>query len=284
MTHGICPLSTVAIRNSAAHKSEMISQLLYGELVEILERKGRQWVKVRCAHDNLVGWVAMNQLVWITPSEFEAYQVDFAFVLDVFQALGTEDTFLPLTIGARLPNFDGLRFSIGEKTFNYSGQAVFTKDLQQGPEIIQKIARKFLNAPYLWGGRSPFGVDSAGLVQVVYGIAGIALPREAFQQVEKGATVDFAEQAKAADVAFFENQKGRITHTGIVLPEGKIIHAFGKVRIDKLDHYGIFNKEKGGYTHRLRIIKRLIKPSGIPLSRETAKDVETVNQQQIPLF
>lgn len=283
MTHGICPLSTVAIRNSSSQKSEMISQLLYGELVEILERKGRQWVKVRCAHDNLVGWVATNQLEWITPSEFESYQDNFAFVLDVFHALGTDEAFLPLTIGARLPNFDGLRFSIGEKTFNYSGQAVFPKDIVRGPEMIQKIARKFLNAPYLWGGRSPFGVDGPGLVQAVYGIAGYALPREAFQQVEKGDNVDFAEQSNAADVAFFENQKGRITHAGIVLPEGKIIHAYGKVRIDKLDHYGIFSKDKGGYTHKLRIIKRLIQPAETNPQKEMAKSQEAVNQQ-IPLF
>ncbi len=283
MTHGICPLSTVAIRNSASQKSEMISQLLYGELVEVLEKKGRQWVKVRCAHDNLVGWVATNQLEWITPSEFEAYQDNFAFVLDVFQALATGEAFLPLTIGARLPNFDGLHFAIGEKTFNFPGQAVFPRDLGQGSEIILKIARKFLNAPYLWGGRSPFGVDGPGLIQVVFGIAGYPLPREASQQVEKGENVDFAEQAKPGDLAFFENQKGRITHTGIVLPEGKIIHVHGKVRIDKLDHYGIFSKDKGGYTHRLRIIKRLIEPTKANPQRETAKNEETVNQQ-IPLF
>ncbi|NET31867.1 MAG: C40 family peptidase [Cyanothece sp. SIO1E1] len=283
MTHGICPLSTVAIRNSASQKSEMISQLLYGELVEILEKKGRQWVKVRCAHDNLVGWVATNQLEWITPSEFESYQDNFAFVLDVFQALATGEAFLPLTIGARLPNFDGLQFAIGESSFNFPGQAVFPKDLGQGPEIILKIARKFLNAPYMWGGRSPFGVDGPGLIQVVFGIAGYSLPREASQQVEKGVNVDFAEQAKPADVAFFENQKGRITHTGIVLPEGKIIHVHGKVRIDKLDHYGIFSKDKGGYTHRLRIIKRLIEPTKANPQKETAKNEEAVNQQ-IPLF
>lgn len=284
MTHGICPLSTVAIRNSASQKSEMISQLLYGELVEILEKKGRQWVKVRCAHDNLVGWVATNQLERITPSEFESYQDNFAFVLDVFQALATGEAFLPLTIGARLPNFDGLHFRIGEQTFNFPGQAVFPKDLGQGPEIILKIARKFLNAPYLWGGRSPFGVDGPGLIQVVFGIAGYPLPREASQQVEKGVNVDFAEQAKPADIAFFENQKGRITHTGIVLPEGKVIHVHGKVRIDKLDHYGIFSKDKGGYTHRLRIIKRLIEPSKTNPQKEAVKNEEAVNQQQIPLF
>ena len=283
MTHGICPLSTVAIRNSASQKSEMISQLLFGELVEGLERKGRQWVKVRCGHDNLVGWVATNQLERITPSEFDTYQDNYAFVLDVFQALATGDAFLPLTLGARLPNFDGLQFAIGEKTFNFPGQAVFPKDLVQGPEIIQKIARKFLNAPYLWGGRSPLGVDGPGLVQVVFGIAGHALPREAFQQGEKGENVDFAEQAKPADIAFFENQKGRITHTGIVLPEGKIIHAHGKVRIDKLDHYGIFSKDKGGYTHRLRIIKRLIAPAKTSPQEETVENEEAVNQQ-IPLF
>ncbi len=283
MTHGICPLSTVAIRNTTSHKSEMISQLLFGELVEILERKGRQWVKVRCAHDNLVGWVATNQLEAITPNEFAQYQEQFAFVLDVFQALSTADTFLPLTLGARLPNFDGLRFFVGEKTFNYSGQAVFPQDIVQGPEIIQKIARRFLNVPFLWGGRSTLGVDGPGLVQVVFGIAGYPLPREAFEQVERGENVDFAEQSQPADVAFFENQKGRISHAGIMLPEGKIIHAYGKVRIDKLDHYGIFNKEKGGYTHKLRIIKRLWEPLQVSPQKELEKATEQLNQQ-IPLF
>lgn len=283
MTHGICPLSTVAIRNSASHKSEMISQLLFGELVEILERKGRQWVKVRCAHDNLVGWVATNQLEAITPNEFTLYQEQFAFVLDVFQALSTADSFLPLTLGARLPNFDGLRFFVGEKTFNYSGQAVFPQDIVQGPEIIQKIAKRFLNVPFLWGGRSTLGVDGPGLVQVVFGIAGYSLPREAFEQVERGDNVDFAEQSQPADVAFFENQKGRITHAGIMLPEGKIIHSYGKVRIDKLDHYGIFNREKGGYTHKLRIIKRLWEPRLLSPQKELEKETEQLNQQ-IPLF
>lgn len=283
MTHGICPLSTVAIRNSASHKSEMISQLLFGELVEILERKGRQWVKVRCAHDNLVGWIATNQLEAITPNEFALYQEQFAFVLDVFQALSTADSFLPLTLGARLPTFDGLRFFVGEKTFNYSGQAVFPQDIVQGPEIIQKIAKRFLNVPFLWGGRSTLGVDGPGLVQVVFGIAGYPLPREAFEQVERGENVDFAEQSQPADVAFFENQKGRITHAGIMLPEGKIIHSYGKVRIDKLDHYGIFNKEKGGYTHKLRIIKRLWEPRLLSPQKELEKETEQLNQQ-IPLF
>ncbi len=283
MTHGICPLSTVAIRNSASHKSEMISQLLFGELVEILERKGRQWVKVRCAHDNLVGWVATNQLEAITPNEFALYQEQFAFVLDVFQALSTADSFLPLTLGARLPTFDGLRFFVGEKTFNYSGQAVFPQDIVQGPEVIQKIAKRFLNVPFLWGGRSTLGVDGPGLVQVVFGIAGYPLPREAFEQVERGENVDFAEQSQPADVAFFENQKGRITHAGIMLPEGKIIHSYGKVRIDKLDHYGIFNKEKGGYTHKLRIIKRLWEPRLLSPQKELEKETEQLNQQ-IPLF
>jgi len=283
MTHGICPLSTVAIRNSASHKSEMISQLLFGELVEILERKGRQWVKVRCAHDNLVGWVATNQLEAITPNEFALYQEQFAFVLDVFHALSTADSFLPLTLGARLPNFDGLRFFVGEKTFNYSGQAVFPQDIVQGPEIIQKIAKRFLNVPFLWGGRSTLGVDGPGLVQVVFGIAGYALPREAFEQVERGDNVDFAEQSQPADVAFFENQKGRITHAGIMLPEGKIIHSYGKVRIDKLDHYGIFSREKGGYTHKLRIIKRLWEPRPLSPQKELEKETEQLNQQ-IPLF
>ena len=283
MKHGICPLSTVAIRNSASHKSEMISELLFGEVAEVLELKGRQWAKIRCAHDNFVGWVACNQLEWITPKEFEDYQENYGVVLDVFQGVSADGAFLPLSLGARLPNFDGLRFAIGEKKYQFSGQAVFPDDIQQGPEMIQKIARKYLNAPYLWGGRSPFGVDGPGLVQAVFGIAGYPLPREAVQQLELGEGVDFAEQARAADVAFFENLKGRITHTGIMLPEGKIIHAYGKVRIDKLDHQGIFNTELGRYTHRLRIIKRLW-DSDAPQKGDTLTQSSEQVSQQIPLF
>jgi gamma-D-glutamyl-L-lysine dipeptidyl-peptidase len=258
MSFGICPISVVSIRNSPSHRSEMISQLLFGELVEILEAKGRQWLRIRCHWDNLVGWAASSQIASITPSEFENFQHKFAYNLEVMQAVLASDHYTPITLGAHLPNFDGLRFSIGPVDYTFSGQAVFPHDIKPSDELVLKIAKKYLNAPYLWGGRSPFGIDSDGLVQMVFKIAGFKLPREAAQQVHLGETVDFIEQAFAGDLAFFENRHGRITHTGIILPDKKILHAFGKVRIDIVDHFGIYNEELSRYTHRLRVIKRLL--------------------------
>lgn len=282
MQFGICPLNTVPVRNSASHKSEMISQLLFGEMVEILEQKGRQWSRVRCQGDNFVGWVSTQQLEEITPSEFESYQKQFAFVLDLLHPAQKEDAFIPLTLGARLPNFDGMRFTIGANTYSFSGQAVFQEDLSAQPQLILKIARKYLHAPMMWGGRSPFGLDSAGLVQVVYRMAGCALPREAYQQVLEGESVDFVEQAHAGDLAFFENQAGRISHTGILFPDNQILHVYGKARLDRMDHYGIYHTEQKRYTHRLRIVKRVLPPpsSTGPVAHQQPETVK----QQMELF
>ena len=101
------------------------------------------------------------------------------------------------------------------------------------------------------------GMDCSGFSQVVHRIVGNDLPRDASQQVELGDTISFVEEAQAGDLAFFDNEEGNITHVGICLGGGDIIHASGSVRIDKLDHIGIFNADKGTYSHKLRVIKRI---------------------------
>jgi cell wall-associated NlpC family hydrolase len=125
-------------------------------------------------------------------------------------------------------------------------------------ENISKIAVNYINSPYLWGGRSPYGVDCSGLVQVVFKSIGYKLPRDASQQVKEGTTVDFVNLTQAGDLAFFDNEDGNITHVGIVLPNGEIIHSSGFVRIDKLDQQGIFCVKTQTYSHKLRIIKRVL--------------------------
>ncbi|MCG8330125.1 MAG: C40 family peptidase [Chitinophagales bacterium] len=259
MQYAICPVSIVPIRSGANHKSEMISQLLFGELVEILERKGRQWVRVRCSWDNFVGWVAGNQVSPITPSEYEDYQKQYAYSLELFQPLIGDQGYLPIVMGCRLPGFDGIRLKMAEHFYSFSGQAVFPNDIKTTPEFIIKLARKYLNAPFLWGGRSPMGIDAPGLVQMVYKLSGVKLPREVAQQVYLGDPVDFVEQAQAGDVAYFENRVGRVSHCGIILPEDQIIHVFGQTRIDSIDHFGIYDKKQGRYTHKLRVVKRMLK-------------------------
>ncbi len=258
MSYVICPVSIVPIRNTSSNKSEMISQLLFGELAEVLETKGRQWARVRCAWDNFVGWVAANQIKAITPTEFERFRRDYAYSLELFHTLLANNHCVPIVMGAQLPGFDGMRFKLDDSYFTFSGQAVFPDHIEQSPEFIIKIVRKYLYAPFLWGGRSPMGVDASGLVQMAFKLAGVSMPREAEQQVYLGTAVDFVEQSRPGDVAFFENKAGRIAHCGIILPGNEIIHAYGSVRIDTLDHFGIYNREQARYTHRLRVVKRIL--------------------------
>jgi len=281
MKFGICPLSSIPLRSSAVDSSEMVSQLLFGELCEILERKGRMWLKVRCQWDNYVGWVRANQLLSITPSEFEYYQKNFAYSLELLQPILGEDHFIPVAMGARLPDFDGMRLQLAEQHYQFTGQAVFPDNINPTADFIQKVARRYLYAPYLPGGRSPMGIDSSGFTQIVYLMTGLALPREAGQQVFQGESVDFIEQAMPADLAFFENNRGRISHVGIILPDNQIIHVHGRVRLDRIDHYGIFDDSQQKYTHRLRVIKRLL-PSLLPSNHSNT--TKQVARQQIELF
>lgn len=281
MTYAICALSAVPVRNSSSHSSEMISQLLFGELAEVLDSKGRQWLKVRCQSDNFVGWVDAHQLKAVTQAEFDLYQTDYAYILDFFHPAMAAQHVLPLTIGCHLPCFDGLRLQFCGETYTFSGQAVMPSHIKPDAAFLLKVARRYLNAPYLWGGRSPMGIDAPGLVQVVFKMAGFRLPREAEEQVFMGEQIDFVEQALPGDLAFFENQAGRISHVGIVLPDRQVIHAYGQVRIDKLDHFGIFNAEQRRYTHRMRVIKRLLPPAAAAAAPGSASAVPVSEQFEL---
>lgn len=282
MNFAVCPLSIVPVRVSGADKSEMLTQLLFGECVEILHRKGKRWLKIRCLNDSTTGWVATNQLQLITPSEQETFRDFFAFSLEFIHPIMSADMSRPITIGARLPDFDGIRCTLGEENYTFSGQAVFPKDLSPSAELIMKFARRYLHAPYLYGGRSPFGIDAGALIQLVFSFIGIRLHRYPEQQVEQGRTVDFVQQAQPGDIAFFQSKNGNITHTGILLPDSKIIHSFGQVRIDRIDHYGIYNEDLKKYTHKLRIVRRFLEK--IPERLLEALKENVVPENQIGLF
>lgn len=281
MSFAICHLSVVPLRNSASDKSEQISQLLFGEIVEILETKGKSWTKARCTWDNCIGWVKSRQLKTITPAENEIFKERFAYCLDLFNPLLSNDYTMTITLGARLPDFDGMKFIFDGETYFYSGQAVFPENLLPTTERVLKISRRYLLAPYQWGGRSPMGIDAAGLTQMIFKIIGINLRRSTEQQVHQGNLIDFIDQAKPGDLAFFENNVGNISHVGMLLPDSRIIHAFEQVRIDKIDHFGIFNEDEQRYTHRLRVIKRMLKTIELP---ETQRQEERKGNTQVLLF
>ncbi len=278
MKYGVCSLSVVAIYTTPSNTSEICTQLLFGELVEVLEKKGKQWLKVRCQSDNYIGWLRINQITPITPNEFETFNHSFAFCLDIMHPIMANDHFIPITIGARLPQFSGMQLRIADETYQFSGLAVYPSDIKPTTDFIYKLVRRYLYVPFLHGGRSPFGIDSSGLVQLVFQMMGIQLPREASQQIMFGATIDFINQAQVGDLAFFENRVGKVMHVGIILAESKVIHAYGKVRIDQLDHYGIFDEAQQKYTHKLRVIRRMLS-----ISTQKAETDAPNNQSNRPM-
>jgi hypothetical protein len=265
MEFGICPLTIIPIRLAPSHRSELVSQLLFGEMAEILESKGKNWIRIICETDGLIGWVEKDQLMPISEITFLKYKNNFSYCLEMTQPAIGPDSYISVTLGARLPEFDGLRFSLGKLKYNFSGLALPVEKLNASPEMIVKLARKYKNTPYLWGGRSPFGIDSSGLVQLVFQMVGIPLPRDPQEQVFFGSSVEFIELAQPGDIAFFENRVGRIVHSGILLPDHLLIHSMGQVKIDMIDHFGVFDLKKNHYLKPLRIIKRLI--PDIPLQK-----------------
>ncbi len=257
MRYAACQVSIAPMRAHPSDRSEMVSQLLFGETVEVVDVKDG-WRQVVCAWDGFSGWVDVRQLYALTRSEYAEYGEHSSISLSLVEGLMAADHFIPLTIGAVLPCYDGLRCRLGEQAYQFSGPVVTPSRAPRTGEWIVRTARRYLHAPYLWGGRSPFGIDAAALVQLVYKMAGIRLPREVGQQVYEGVSVDFTEQSHLGDLAFFDDGKGNIGHVGIVLPNCHILHVSGHVRIDKLDHFGIFDVKQRRYTHQLRVVKRLL--------------------------
>jgi gamma-D-glutamyl-L-lysine dipeptidyl-peptidase len=280
MIYAACSVSIAPLRAQPSDRSELASQLLFGETVEITDKKDI-WRHVVCAWDGYSGWVDHKQLKLLTPTEYDAYREEQAISLSLVDGLMASDHFVPLTLGAVLPRYDGLRCQLGDQSYQFSGPVVTPAQAPSTGDWVVKVARRYLHAPYMWGGRSPFGIDCSGFTQMVFKMAGIRLLRDAYQQVTQGHVVDFMEQCQTGDLAFFDSGKGDIIHVGIILPDCHIIHASGKVRIDKLDHFGIFNREYNRYTHQLRIVKRLL-PDEAPTASEAAAekrpDAEPSNQ------
>lgn len=258
MKHGICTLSIVPCRKQPSSKSEMLTQLLFGETFEMIATE-KDWLRIRNTYDGYESWVNKKQVQQISEAAFSKIKNATAvYTNDLVQVItNTSDkSMFPIVIGSTLPSYADSECSIDKTKYTYEGQTV--KPVKQNKSGIVETAFMFLNAPYLWGGRSPFGIDCSGFTQMVYKLNGIKLLRDAWQQAEHGEALSFVEEAEPGNLAFFDNDEGKITHVGIILENNKIIHAAGKVRIDTLDHQGIYNTESKSYSHPLRIIKRFV--------------------------
>jgi len=257
--YGICSLSVVPGRAEPSDKSEMVTQLLFGEVFSIYEEKRKGWKKIKTAYDNYECWVDEKQVAEISEEEYEAIHHAEPIVSgDLLSIVKNKNTnqLTPIVIGSTLPNFKDKNIHFSDLNFEFDGNEILPSAPKK--ELIADHVLLFLNAPYLWGGRSPFGIDCSGFTQIIYKSIGFKLPRDAYQQANIGQTLSFIEESESGDLAFFDNEEGKIIHVGIMLSDNKIIHASGKVRIDSIDHQGIFNAETNRYSHKLRIIKRII--------------------------
>ena len=261
VNHGICALSAIPVRAEPTDRAELVTELLFGECYSVLITQ-EKWLHIQIAADSYLGWIDLKQHTPVAPDYFADWLAqDHPRALDVVQMVSDADSRQPITLGCRLPFFDGMTLRMGSKQLFYNGQA--TNPAQEtSPErqaaLLRKMALTYLKAPYVWGGKSIFGLDCSGLMQQLFGLLGVQLPRDARQQIAHGQTVHFVSQAQPGDLAFFDNAEGAIVHVGMVLEEGQILHAHGEVRIDPLDHNGIFNRDRQRYSHKLRLLKRVL--------------------------
>jgi hypothetical protein len=238
----------------------MVTQLLFGETFEILEEQ-EKWVKIKNSYDGYDSWIGKKQFQLIDGKTYiklckETPPLSFEIVQPI-TSLFNQNVF-PILLGSSLPFLKNQELEIEKSKYKYEGHCIRPSGTKKTRSKIVEYSFLYLNAPYLWGGRSPFGIDCSGFTQMVLKLNGISALRDAAQQTGMGKTIDFIEESKPGDLAFFDNEKGEIIHVGILLDQQKIIHASGKVRIDKFDHYGIYNEEKQAYTHQLRLIKAFL--------------------------
>jgi len=253
MSFAVCIVPVSPMRAESSHKTEMISQLLLGEAGELLE-EAKDFVKLRCLHDGYEGWCQRSQIV-ITDTVPGANSA--VFIGDWTDLVMINGTPARVPMGAPIIAPAGEAVQIGPYQLQYlAGSAWPAAEMVPTSEAILSRAARLLNTPYLWGGRTVFGVDCSGFCQLIYRFFHIPLLRDAYLQATQGESVGFLQEAKAGDLAFFDNAEGRIVHVGILMNDQEIMHASGKVRIDKIDNAGIVNTDTGQRTHQLRIIKR----------------------------
>lgn len=279
----VCTYAMIPVRALPAESAEMVTQILFGETYEIIWVDGK-WARIRTVADDYPGWIDAKLVDHIDEAEVERWNSEKVYVTQQamtktvqwsgqksFHYLG----YLPM--GSDIHSnknwiHDSAPFSRWSKRFILNGNEFdicteynidfaigLTKEDESPTEKAPSpsdCAMKLLGAPYLWGGKTAFGIDCSGLVQVAFKVCGIQLPRDASQMVEMGDSVAIGEQ-RENDLAFFSNEKGLICHVGICLDRNGIIHASGCVRVDKLDNVGIFNGEREIYTHKLACIKRI---------------------------
>jgi hypothetical protein len=258
--YGVCRLSLVSIRQSPEEHAPVITQLLFGDHYEVLNATDhKEWIYIRIHFDGTLGWLSTEQHHGITQEYFDQINhANFKITTDLTCSLLFKKSPLTILLGSIVPISNSELFKI-EEQFAFNGEA---KSLGQKREVefLKTIAQKYLNAPFLPGGKSPFGIDASGFIQIVFKISGYLLPRHLDRQIIEGRKIDSLEGAHPGDVAFFKSHSTKHMHAGIMLGDQKIIHADGRVRIDHVLEDGILRADSKIYTHSLLEIRRILNP------------------------
>lgn len=242
----VCPL-----RSEASHRSEMVSQLLFGEAAEVLET-GKEFTQIKCLYDDYTAWAQTSQLTEVSETTATLLPKGFTFKRNASILFNNTELHIPLAT----PVFEDVYFGKNKVAYGEEETSQFEPHFFK-EEVIKMVALLYENVPYLWGGKSNFGIDCSGFVQQVFKFFGKHLLRDTYQQATQGEGIGFLQETQCGDLAFFDNADGKITHVGILLGNNEIIHASGYVRIDTIDNYGIISSTTGLRTHNLRVIKRV---------------------------
>lgn len=247
----LCSVAVCPLRSDPSHRGEMVSQLLFGEAAEVLELT-KDFTKIRCLYDDYIGWVQTSQVVKIDRTIALRKPVSYTFRRNTTVTINGTEMYVP--VGT--PVFEEAGFA--NYSIQYSGdETLLFEPSFYTEDVVKMAALLYENVPYFWGGKSSFGMDCSGFVQQVTKLFGKILQRDAHQQATQGEVVHFLQEAQCGDLAFFDNEEGRIIHVGILFNNSEIIHASGKVRVDDIDSFGIVNRDTGQRTHKLRVIKRV---------------------------
>ncbi|PZR25310.1 MAG: hypothetical protein DI535_18355 [Citrobacter freundii] len=255
MDYAIIKVPAAPVRRKAKHQGEMTNQLLFGDTLKVLKKKAGKWLKVRNLADGYEGWITDHLAGEITEKDAKAGIVAPYVTADLISTVITNQVPMHVPAGASLPNWDGAQGNINGLRYQLEGKFIKRIGIQPEVSLIKSTVAPWLNAPYMWGGKTIFGVDCSGFVQVNFKMLGIDLSRDAWQQAQEGKMIDKLKDAECGDLAFFDDHD-EIVHVGMLLSNDTIIHASGKVRIDHIDKKGIVNADTNKRTHSLRVIKR----------------------------